>query len=115
MKKHLMKRTLLSMVFVLVAVFTMTAGVTTVHAAKKMSVSTIKKKIRKRYKKSRGQYVTKIRAKKLKFKQTGYHYRVKVWYAQGEGAIMDTYYVNAKTRKARWISGFGDDKIIRLR
>ncbi len=115
MKKHLMKRTLLSVVFVLVAMFTMTAGVTTVHAARKMSVSTIKQKIRKRYKKSRGQYVTKIRAKKLKFKQTGYHYRVRVWYAQGEGAIMDTYYVNAKTRRARWISGFGDDKIIRLR
>ena len=114
-KKHLMKRTMLSLVFVLVAMFTMTTSVTTVHAAKKLSVSAIKKRIRKRYRKSRGQYVTKIRAKKLKFKQTGYHYRGRVYYAQGEGALMDTYYVNAKKRTAHYFSAFGDDKFIKLK
>ena len=106
---------MLSVVFVLVAMFTMTTSVTTVHAGKKLSVSSVKKRIKKRYKKSRGQRVTRMQVKKLKFKKTGWHYRVKVYYAQGEGAIMDTYYVNAKKRTARLISGFGHDKIIKLK
>jgi len=117
MKKKTWKRIMLSMLFLLAAFFAVNHRTVTAQAASKMSVSAIKKSIKKIYKKPDGsvkRYVTKITAKKIKNSKK-YHYKVTVRYVQGDGALTDIYYVNAKTRKAKVKEAFGGTKTVRLK
>lgn len=92
--------------------FCINYSVTTVQASSKMSVSTIKTKIKKRYK---TKYIKAVKVTAKKIKKKNYNYKVIVKYAQGDGALRDVYYVNSKTGKAKFYSMFGDEEILNLK
>ena len=117
MKGKTWKRLILGMLFLMTAFIAFGNRTVTTQAASKMSASAIKSKIKKIYKKPDGSVkrtVTKLTAKKLA-KNKKYDYKVTVRYAQGEGALTDTYYVNAKTGKAKCKTAFGGNKTVWLK